>query len=249
MIQASQPLTPRQQAIYDLFVTGDASLIQFSRTSRRLYDWYKRGIEGLSKPVGCTIEAAAWLAGRDTTARKAQATPPGDIAAAVTHVEGLLFEAADRNDGLRLLAAKDAITTILSAFSTANARAAAAEERETTLLAERDAAREIVRRLVDASPALIVKAIRAPDDEAGLEDWTSAATAARAFLATSREGCQPAGGRVKALEEALREMRGILRSLQPAMNVMAREVMDDIIREQIDALLSPQTAPAEQKEG
>lgn len=37
---------------------------------------------------------------------------------------------------------------------------------------------------------------------------------------------------------ALQKMRDIIRSLQPAMNVMAREVMDDIVREQIDPALS-----------
>jgi len=37
---------------------------------------------------------------------------------------------------------------------------------------------------------------------------------------------------------ALREMRSILRKLQPALNVMAREVLDDIIADQIDAVLN-----------
>jgi len=53
------------------------------------------------------------------------------------------------------------------------------------------------------------------------------------------EALELARARIGELEAGLQKMRDILRSLQPAMNVMAREVMDDIIREQIDALLSP----------
>lgn len=73
----------------------------------------------------------------------------------------------------------------------------AAEESATraeTALAE--ARRQIAERvealklLVDASASLIVKAIRAPEDEAGLEDWTAAITKARALLSKPSE--QPA---------------------------------------------------------
>lgn len=56
-----------------------------------------------------------------------------------------------------------------------------------------------------------------------------------------------------SLEEEIRRLRGglvvtrsTLRSLQPALNVMAREVMDDIIRDQIDALLA---TPGERENG
>lgn len=43
----------------------------------------------------------------------------------------------------------------------------------------------MVRRLVDASAALVVKAVRQPDDAAGLEEWTAAVTAARAMIAAT----------------------------------------------------------------
>lgn len=41
--------------------------------------------------------------------------------------------------------------------------------------------------------------------------------------------------------EALEKMRDLLRKLQPALNVMAREVMDDIIADQIDPAISKAT--------
>ena len=41
--------------------------------------------------------------------------------------------------------------------------------------------------------------------------------------------------------EALRKMRELLRLLQPALNVMAREVMDDIIKDQIDPAIAAAT--------
>lgn len=40
------------------------------------------------------------------------------------------------------------------------------------------------------------------------------------------------------LRAALVRMRSILKKLQPALNVMAREVLDDIIADQIDAVLN-----------
>lgn len=37
---------------------------------------------------------------------------------------------------------------------------------------------------------------------------------------------------------SLEKMRDLLRKLQPALNVMARDVMDDIIRDQIDPAIA-----------
>ena len=41
-----------------------------------------------------------------------------------------------------------------------------------------------------------------------------------------------------AQEDALRQTRDALRKLQPALNVMAREIIDDIITEKIEKALS-----------
>lgn len=43
---------------------------------------------------------------------------------------------------------------------------------------------------------------------------------------------------------ALATMRDLLRKLQPALNVMAREVMDDIIADQIDPAIAKATGKA-----
>lgn len=51
---------------------------------------------------------------------------------------------------------------------------------------------------------------------------------------------KPPTARERELAEALEKTRAALRLLQPALNVMARECLDDIIAREIDAALSPE---------
>lgn len=60
--------------------------------------------------------------------------------------------------------------------------------------------------------------------------------ASRMARRTNRLVCEKA-----ALRKALKSTRAALRLLQPALNVMARECLDDIIEREIDAAIGKET--------